>query len=149
MIRTKLKYGSEYKLSSSSIVFNYSISKLWLSSCFFYFLNDSRHCKCYFACTRFPGGKTSHWELWGTHILKEAIPGGISTLPVLRVIHDLPLHPFACSSIHLPISSSIPPSLHPSIIHSSIHPLSYSLIQQWFGKHLLTMTLLYFTCLNI
>lgn len=61
--------------------------------------------------------------------LRKQFLGGISTLPVLRVIHDLPLHPFASSSIHLSISSSIPPSsLHPSILPLSTHPSIHSAI---------------------
>ena len=107
----------------------------------------------YFACARLPGTKTSHWQLWCRHFLKEAIPGAflLCLCWELFMTHfSIPLS--AWPSIHPSIYPSTHPSTHPHThppTQPSIHLLNYSFIQQWFIKHLLIIALLCFTCHNV
>lgn len=95
----------------------------------FYFLNDSRLCKAILLVQGFQEAKPATGSFGVDTSLRKQFLGSISTLPVLRVIHDLPLHPFVCLFIHPSIHLFLYPSLHLSIIRSSIHPLNYSLTQ--------------------
>lgn len=137
MIRTKWKYGSKYKLSHSSTVFNYSLSKLWLSLLFYIFLVIPGLVKLLCLC-KASRNQHSPWQLWWRHTLKETIPWAF----LLCLCWELfatkrSILLCACSSIHLPIHPSTRPSL------------SHSFIQQWFIKCLLIMTLLFYMPHNV
>lgn len=127
MIRTKLKYGSEYKLSHSSTVFSYSLFKLWLSLLFYIFLSDSRVSTVKLSCLYKASRKPNQPLAAFLYIQPEGGSSlGNSILPVL--------------------SYSQPTSLFSGLLFLPfIHPLNYSFIQQLLIKCLLTMTLLHFT----